>query len=197
MKLKNICVFCGSNPGKNPEFKKSAIELGKLFAKNNIHLVYGGANVGLMKYLADSIIDNNGTVTGIITKHLASKNILYNKVDDIIIVDTMHQRKAKMAEIADGFIALPGGFGTLEELFEIITLSQLELHSKPAGVLNINGFYNHLELQLKKMVDEKLLLEPHRKMLLFSDNMNDLLEKMHNYNPPKLNKWIDDIIQSS
>ena len=195
--MNSICVFCGSNPGKDPDFKEKAKNLGKIFADRNITLIYGGANVGIMKIIANSVLQNNGKVTGVITNHLVDKELAHPEVDEMIHVETMQQRKAKMTELSDAFIALPGGFGTLEELFEVITLNQLDLHKKPVGILNINGYYDHLKLLLERMVEDKLLLEPHRKMVMFESDAIELLKRMENYEAPKVDKWIDDIISRS
>ncbi|NOZ48302.1 MAG: TIGR00730 family Rossman fold protein [Chlorobi bacterium] len=195
--MKNIAVFCGSNPGNDPEFKVKAEELGRIFAARNIRLVYGGGNVGLMKIIANAVLENKGTVTGVITNHLAGKELAHNKVNEMIRVETMQQRKAKMTELSDAFIALPGGFGTLEELFEVITLNQLELHKKPVGILNVNGYYNHLKLLMEQMVKNKLLLEPHRNMMMFEENPEKLLARMQNYEAPNVGKWIEDIVEKS
>lgn len=191
--MKSICVFCGSNPGIDSDFKEKAEIVGKIFAERNIRLVYGGGNIGIMKVIANSVISHGGNVTGVITNHLADKELAHDKVQEMIHVNTMQQRKAKMTELSDGFIALPGGFGTLEELFEVITLNQLELHKKPVGILNVNGFYDYLKLQLERMVKDKLLLEPHRKMVMFESDPIELLKRMENYEAPRVDKWIDDI----
>ncbi len=195
--MKNICVFCGSNSGLDTDFKVYAEKLGKIFAERKIRLIYGGGNVGIMKVIANAVIENGGNVIGVITNHLADKELAHDKVQEMIHVETMQQRKAKMTELSDGFIALPGGFGTLEELFEVITLNQLELHKKPVGILNVNGFYNHLKLLLERMVKEKLLLEPHRKMVMIEEDLEKLLHRMHEYEAPRVGKWIDDIKERS
>jgi len=150
-----------------------------------------------MKVIANAVLNHSGKVTGVITNHLADKELAHDKVQEMIHVETMQQRKAKMTELSDAFIGLPGGFGTLEELFEVITLNQLELHKKPVGILNVNGFYDHLKLQLERMVKDKLMLDPHRKMVMFEENAEALLIRMEEYEAPKLGKWIDDIIQKS
>jgi len=195
--MNSICVFCGSNPGNDEDFKKFAEKLGKIFAERNIRLVYGGGNIGIMKIIANAVLQNGGKVVGVITNHLADKELAHDQVQEMIHVETMQQRKARMTELSDAFIALPGGFGTLEEVFEVITLNQLELHKKPVGILNVNGFYDHLKLQLERMVKDKLLLEPHRKMVMFEEEPEKLLKRMSDYEAPRVDKWIDDIKKRS
>lgn len=191
--MKSVCVFCGSNIGASEEYKKVAHQLGILLANNNIELIYGGANVGLMKATAQMVLDHGGKATGVITHFLAQKHLTQDNLYRLIKVETMHERKAKMTELADGFIAMPGGFGTLEELFEVLTSAQLGFHHKPIAILNINGFYDLLKAQLDKMVDEKMLLLPHAKMILFVETPEQALEAMRAYEAPVLGKWIDDI----
>jgi len=191
--MKSVCVFCGSNLGASEDYKKVANQLGVLLAKNNIELIYGGANVGLMKATAQMVIDHGGKATGVITHFLAQKHLTQENLDRLIKVDTMQQRKATMADLADGFIAMPGGFGTLEELFEVLTAAQLGFHHKPIAIINTNGFYDFLKVQLNKMVDEKMLLEPHAQMVLFADTPEQALEAMRAYEAPVIEKWIDDI----
>ncbi len=191
--MQNICVFCGSNLGNNEIYKQTATELGELLAKKNIKLIYGGANVGLMRCAAEATLNKQGMATGVITHFLAKKHLTQQGLTELIKVDTMQQRKTKMAELADGFIALPGGFGTLEELFEVLTAAQLGFHNKPIAIINTNGFYDYLKVQLNKMVEEKMLLEPHANMVLFANSPNEALTAMEKYNAPVLEKWIDDI----
>jgi len=191
--MKRICVFCGSNLGAKANYVEVANNLGEYLAKSNIDLVYGGANVGLMRATAEKVLQNGGHVTGVITHFLAKKHLTQSNISELILVETMHERKAKMTELADGFIALPGGFGTLEELFEVLTAAQLGFHNKPIAVINTNGFYDHLKIQLKKMVTEKMLLEPHANILLFADSPEEAVKKMKNYTPPIIEKWIDTI----
>jgi uncharacterized protein (TIGR00730 family) len=195
--MNSIGVFCGSNPGNDPDFKVFAEELGKMFAQRDIRLVYGGGNIGIMKIIANAVLEHGGNVTGVITNHLADKELAHDQVQEMIHVETMQQRKAKMTALSDAFIALPGGFGTLEELFEVITLNQLELHKKPVGILNVNGFYDHLKLLLERMVNDKLLLEAHRKMIMFESDPEKLLQRMADYEAPNVDKWIDDIKKRS
>ncbi|WP_026730318.1 TIGR00730 family Rossman fold protein [Flavobacterium denitrificans] len=189
--MKNITVFCGSSFGTDEIFREQAQLLGKTLAKQNIGLVYGGANVGLMGVVADGALSENGTVIGVLPNFLRSKEIAHLGLTELIVVESMHERKTKMNDLCDGVIALPGGFGTLEELFEMLTWAQLGLHKKPIAILNINGFYDSLIELTETMVEKGLLKDVNQKMLLVSDNISDLLEKMKNYNPPTVGKWIN------
>lgn len=189
--MKNITVFCGSSFGTDEIFKEQAELLGKTLAQQNIGLIYGGANVGLMGAVADGALSENGTVIGVLPNFLRSKEIAHKGLTELILVESMHERKTKMSDLCDGVIALPGGFGTLEELFEMLTWAQLGLHKKPIAILNINGFYGALIELLKGMVEKGLLKDVNQEMLLVSDNIDDLLDKMRNYVPPTLGKWID------
>lgn len=190
--MKNITVFCGSSFGTDEIFREQAELLGKTLAKQNIGLVYGGANVGLMGAVADGALSENGTVIGVLPNFLRSKEIAHLGLTELILVESMHERKTKMNDLCDGVIALPGGFGTLEELFEMLTWAQLGLHKKPIAILNINGFYDALIELLKVMVEKGLLKDVNQEMLLVSDNIDDLLTKMKNYTPPTVGKWIDE-----
>lgn len=178
--MKKITVFCGSSFGSEEIYKEQAELLGKTLAKQNIGLVYGGANVGLMGAVADGALSENGTVIGVLPNFLRSKEIAHKGLTELILVESMHERKTKMSDLCDGVIALPGGFGTLEELFEMLTWAQLGLHKKPIGILNINGFYDALIELLKVMVEKGLLKDANKEMLLVSNNIEDLLEKMKN-----------------
>ncbi len=164
--------------------------LGQTLAKRNIELVYGGANVGLMGAVADGVLSEGGKVIGVLPYFLQSKEIAHEHLTELILVDSMHERKTKMNELCDGVIALPGGFGTLEEFFEMLTWGQLGLHQKPIAVLNIDGFYNALIDMVQIMVDKGFLKELNQKMLLVSDNIEELLEKMKDYQAPTTAKWI-------
>ena len=188
--MKRVTVFCGSNLGSDKNFQSQATFVGKTLAKNQIEVVYGGAKVGLMGALADGALSEGGRVIGILPKFLSSKEIVHNGLTELIMVDTMHERKTMMNELCDGVIALPGGFGTLEELFEMTTWAQLGLHKKPIGVLNTNGFYNALIVMIQTMVDNGFLKVENQKMILISDTIEDLLQQMKDYVAPKVNKWI-------
>jgi uncharacterized protein (TIGR00730 family) len=189
--MKNITVFCGSSFGTDVIFKEQAELLGKTLARQNIGLVYGGANVGLMGAVADGALSENGTVVGVLPDFLRSKEIAHKGLTELILVESMHERKTKMNDLCDGVIALPGGFGTLEELFEMLTWAQLGLHKKPIAILNTNGFYDALIELLKGMVEKGLLKGANQEMLLVSDSIDDLLNQMKNYIPPTVGKWID------
>jgi len=191
--MKRICVFCSSNLGANSEYSNVAKNLGTLLAVNKIELIYGGANVGLMKVVAEEVIAGKGLVTGVITHFLAQKHLIQKNLTQLITVETMQERKVKMAELADAFIVLPGGFGTLEEIFEVLTAAQLGFHKKPIAIINICGYYDFLKLQLEYMVNEKMLLEPHASMVQFVETPEKALHVLANYKAPVVEKWIDDI----
>lgn len=188
--MKRITVFCGSSSGTNDTYKKLAALVGQTLANNEIELVYGGAKIGLMDAVANGVLHNRGKVIGVLPNFLKNKEVAHENLTELILVNTMHERKTKMNELCDGVIALPGGFGTLEELFEMLTWSQLGLHKKPIGLLNVNGFYDALIALLHTMVNEGFLKEVNQKMLLVSDNIDDLLKQMKNYVAPDVGKWI-------
>jgi hypothetical protein len=192
MNLKRIAVFCGSSLGTDSIYALQAHQLGKTLAKQNIELVYGGAKIGLMGAVADGALNGGGHVIGVLPKFLRSKEIAHEGLTQLILVDNMHERKTKMNELCDGVIAMPGGFGTLEEFFEMLTWAQLGLHQKPIAILNVNGFYDSLISLTQTMVDKGLLKEVNQKMLLVSDNIDDLLNKMKNYVAPVVGKWINE-----
>src|SRR5690606_31338677 len=168
--MKSICVYCASSMGNDPVYGQTAFELGGILAEYEIELIYGGAQVGLMGKVADGAISKNGKVTGIIPDFLKTKEIEHNGLSELILVQTMHERKALMQEKSDAFIALPGGFGTMEELFEILTWGQLDLHRKPIGILNVNGYYDALIALVESMISAGLLKDEYKKMLLISDS---------------------------
>lgn len=188
--MKSITVFCGSSLGTDEAFKKEAILLGETLAKQNIGLVYGGAKVGIMGAVADGVLQAGGNVIGVIPQFLRTKEVAHDNLTELIMVKTMHERKTKMYELSNGIIALPGGFGTMEELFEMLTWAQLGLHQKPIGLLNTNGFYNDLIRLIENMVGKGFLKQINLEMLLVSDTVNDLLIKMKNYKAPEVQKWI-------
>lgn len=188
--MKSISVFCGSSSGTDIEFQTTASELGRKLASENIRLVYGGAKVGLMGAVANGALERSGTVIGVLPVFLKAKEIAHNGLTELILVETLHERKTRMNDLSDGVIALPGGFGTLEEYFEMLTWGQLGLHEKPMGILNVNGYYDELFSFLDSMVNKGLLKESNRKMILISNNMDDLLAKMRAYKAPQGSKWI-------
>jgi len=189
--MKSIAVFCGSSVGNNDIFKQQATLLGQTLAKQNIVLVYGGAKIGLMGAVADGALSEGGKVIGVLPAFLKSKEIAHDRLTELIMVDSMHERKTRMNELCDGVIAMPGGFGTLEEFFEMLTWAQLGLHKKPIAILNVNGFYNALIMMVDTMVEKGLLKEINQQMVLISDNIDDLLNKMRNYVAPAVGKWIN------
>ncbi len=189
--IRRISVFCGSSRGTERIFEEQAYELGKTLAVQNIELVYGGANVGLMGTVANGVMENGGKAIGVLPAFLKKVEIANLNLTELVMVDTMHQRKAKMNELSDGVIALPGGFGTLEEFFEMLTWAQLGLHRKPVALLNVDGFYDALLALVDTMVDRGFLRKENREMLLVSDNIEDLLDKMRKYEAPSVGKWLN------
>jgi uncharacterized protein (TIGR00730 family) len=190
--LKSIAVFCGSSAGSDPIYKKQAFALGELLAKHSISIVYGGANIGLMGAVADGALSEGGKVTGVIPGFLKAHEIAHQELSELIEVESMHERKLKMNELCDGVIALPGGYGTFEELFEMITWAQLGLHHKPIGLLNINGYYDPLLQMVDRMLHEGFLKKINADMLLHSSDGPMLLQQMQDYASPLSDKWIAD-----
>lgn len=189
--MKRITVFCGSSSGTEEIYTAQATLLGQTLAKRNIELVYGGAKVGLMGAVADGVLNAGGKAIGVLPNFLRSKEIAHKQLTELILTDTMHERKTKMNDLCDGVIALPGGFGTLDELFEMLTWGHLGLHKKPIAILNIDGYYDALIVFVQTMTDKGLLKEVNQQMLLVSDTIDDLLNKMENYVPPTVGKWIN------
>jgi len=189
--MKSICVYCASNFGKNEAFARAANEVGQLLAQREITLVYGGGSVGLMGVVADAVIDNGGKAIGVLPRFMDQKELGHDGLTEMVLVDSMHQRKLKMAELAEGFIALPGGLGTLEELAEILTWVQLQLVNKPVGLLNVDGYYHHLIKMLETMVENALLRKENKDNLLISDDASGLLDEMKRHKPQFIEKWID------
>ena len=190
--MKSITVFCGSSAGDNSDYITQATMLGKRLADENIALVYGGAKIGLMGAVADAVLSGGGKVTGVLPSFLRAKEIAHDALTELIIVSSMHERKMKMNELCDGVIALPGGFGTVEELFEMLTWAQLGLHQKPIGLLNTNGFYNSLIELINSMAAKGFVKDINLQMLIISDDIEDLLEKMKHYKAPIVGKWISE-----
>jgi len=188
--LKSIAVFCGSSEGNDNTIIEQAEQLGATLAKTNITLVYGAAKIGIMGKIAQASINNHGKVIGVIPEFLKLKEVVHLGLHQLISTDNMHQRKLKMHELSDGFIALPGGFGTFEELFEIITWAQLGLHQKPIGLLNSNGFYNDLVNMLETMVSKGLLKLQNLDLLIIDENVDSLLKKMKAFEPVAVPKWL-------
>ena len=188
--MKRIAVYCGSNKGTRPEYAAAAVARGTHLAHENIELVYGGGMVGLMGLLADAVLQHGGHVIGVIPKKLVIKEVVHEKLPDLRVVKTMHERKALMAELADGFIALPGGYGTLEEFFEILAWGQLGWHQKPFGLLDVAGFYRQLHAFLDHAQSEGFLRPQHRALALVDDNAEKLLARMKNLRPASEGKWV-------
>lgn len=189
--MKSVTVFCGSSAGSEQIYMAQAFLLGEALAKRSIELIYGGAKVGLMGSVADGALAQGGRVIGVLPNFLQNKEIAHENLTELIVVNTMHERKTKMSELCEGVIALPGGFGTLEELFEILTWAQLGLHQKPIAILNTNGFYDDLLSCIQTMVDKGFLKAVNQKMLLVSNSIDDMLHRMINYQPKPVGKWIN------
>ncbi|MBN2370407.1 MAG: TIGR00730 family Rossman fold protein [Vicinamibacteria bacterium] len=186
MTLRRICVFCGSSPGADSEYAHAARQLGLALAERGIQLVYGGGRIGLMGRLARTVMDVGGTVIGVIPRQLVERDLAFMQVSDLRVVGTMHERKALMAELADGFIALPGGLGTIEELFEALTWAQLGMHSRPCGLIDVAGYYRRLMDFVDYAVEQRFVEPRHRDMLLVDSDPARLLERFHDYHPPPL-----------
>ena len=191
--MKRVAVFCGSSIGFNPIYADEAIKLGIYFAKNNIGMVYGGGKIGVMGALADTILENNGEVIGVIPNLLRHEEVAHTKITKMIVTKKMSKRKVKISRLVDGYIALAGGFGTLDELFEALTLGQLGIENKPVGILNTNDFFNHSLKQLDVMVTEGFLKSSNRNMLLVSTSIEELIFKMNNYQAPKVSKVVNTV----
>jgi len=188
--MEKIAVYCGSSAGPNDLYRTQAARLGRYLALNNMHVIFGGGKVGMMGILADAALEAGGEVTGVIPAFLHVKEVAHNGLSELITVETMHERKALIELMCDGAIALPGGYGTLDELFEMLTWGQLGLHDKPVGILNTNGYFDQILLAIERMVEEGFLKDLNRDMLLVSENIEKLVALMQNYQPPKVRKWI-------
>jgi hypothetical protein len=188
-KIHSICIFCGSSTGKNSTYIGAAARLGKLLAERNLILIYGGGNIGLMGEIARSVLDHNGRAVGVIPRFLLEKELGYLDLTELRIVESMHERKAAMAELADAFIAMPGGYGTLEETVEVLTWTQLGLHHKPVGLLNIDGYYEYLNRFFGHMVAEGFLLREYQDMLLIEKDPAALLDRLLTFELPQIDKW--------
>ncbi|MDA8951713.1 TIGR00730 family Rossman fold protein [Flavobacteriaceae bacterium] len=193
--MKKIVVFCGSSLGFNPIYKNAAVELGNYFVNNDITLIYGGGKIGMMGLLSETILKKGGNVIGIIPSLLKKEEVVNKNVTELIITKTMSERKVMMSKLTDGYISLPGGFGTLDELFEGLTLGQLHIEQKPNGILNVNGFFNHTLKQLDHMVSEGYLKKGNKEMLLVGTNVSELMLKMDAYIAPKKSAVINKIIK--
>lgn len=188
--VKSVCVFCGSNHGSRPAYTAAAQELGQVLARRGIRLVYGGGHVGLMGALASAALAAGGQVTGVITGALEDRELAHPGVADMRVVASLAERKALMAELADAFVVLPGGYGTLDELFEVLVWAQFHTHSKPCGLLNVAGYYDPLVAWLDGAARERFVREEHRTMVLVEDHAEVLLERFAAYEAPQVEKWI-------
>ncbi|MDL5024177.1 TIGR00730 family Rossman fold protein [Bacillus velezensis] len=186
--MKTICVFAGSNPGVNEEYKRKAAELGEYMAEQGIGLVYGGSRVGLMGTVADALMAGGGKAVGVMPSGLFSGEIVHQNLTELIEVSGMHERKAKMSELADGYIAMPGGFGTYEELFEVLCWAQIGIHQKPIGLYNVNGYFEPMMKMVKYSIQEGFSNESHLKLIHSSSRPDELIEQMNRYTYPVLDK---------
>jgi hypothetical protein len=189
--MKRLCVFCGSNLGAQAAYAQAAHEMGLALARAGLGLVYGGGNVGLMGVVADAALAHGGQVVGVIPQALVDKELAHTGLTELRIVRSMHERKAMMAELADAFIALPGGYGTLEEFCEIVTWAQLGLHRKPCGLLNVEGFYDPFLAQIDRAVEAGFIRKQHRAFIVVGEKPEPLLQNLLQFQPPSIHKWID------
>jgi uncharacterized protein (TIGR00730 family) len=189
--LQSVCVFCGSSTGGNSAYTEAARSLGRTLAEANIRLVFGGGHVGLMGEISNAALAAGGDVIGVIPKFLVERELAHEGLSDLRIVGSMHERKALMSDLSEGFIALPGGTGTLEEFFEVLTWAQLGEHEKPCGLLNVAGYYDPLLTAFDRMVEADFLSESNRALLLVEDDPERMLQRFDHYEPPKTVKWID------
>ena len=190
--VRAICVFCGSRPGADPAYAEAAEQLGRAIARRRLTLVYGGAKVGLMGVLANAALQEGGHVVGVIPKGLVSKEIAHDKLPELFLTDTMHERKARMIVLADAFISLPGGFGTYDEMFEVLTLAQIGFHDKPSGLLDVKGFFQPLLRMMEHTIRESFAAPQHADLLVADADADALIDKLVAWRPPALGeKWTD------
>jgi uncharacterized protein (TIGR00730 family) len=190
--VQRACIFCGSSPGARPQYTEATEDFGRLLVENGITLVYGGASVGLMGRLADTVLSEGGEAVGVMPRALVEREIAHLGLTDLHVVDSMHERKALMADLSDAFVALPGGLGTLDELFEVYTWAQLGMHRKPCGLLNVEGYYQHVAGFLDHAVAERFVREEHRDMLIVEDEPEAMLDRLRDFDPAALTpKWIE------
>jgi uncharacterized protein (TIGR00730 family) len=191
--MRRVCVFCGSRSGDKPEYAAAARELGTLLVREHLGVVFGGGHIGMMGVLADAALAAGGEVIGVIPQALVDKELAHARLTELRVVDSMHTRKADMEKLSDAFIALPGAFGTADELFEILTWSQLGLHRKPIGLLNTLGFFTPLLQWIDRAVADGFLKPKHRRLLIEAERVDDLLPRLKSYQPPDVSaKWIDE-----
>lgn len=189
--MKRYCVFCGSSSGNRPEYRTAAEELGAELVRQNIGLVYGGTSVGLMGVLADAVLKAGGEALGVIPERLMKREVGHKGLTKLHVVRSMHERKALMADLSDAFVAMPGGYGTLEEFCEIVTWAQLGLHAKPCGILNVRGYYSSLLAMFDHAVEERFLKPENRALVLARDTVVELLEALEEWRPVRVEKWLD------
>ncbi len=188
--MRRICVYCGSNTGTRPDYAEAARNLAEVLVRHDLELVYGGAAKGIMGVIADTVLEHGGTAHGVIPKLLEEKEVAHSGLTQLHVVASMHERKSMMAELSDGFIALPGGFGTLEEIIEILTWGQLQFHDKPCGLLNVSGYFDHLLAYLDHAEQEGFLRAENRQMLLQDTEPAGLVRQFERYTAPHVDKWI-------
>ncbi len=191
--MKRICVFCGSSMGFDPVYREKAAELGLVLANNHCELLYGGGSVGLMKVIADVMMEHHCKVIGTITQHLLDMRVGHPEIDELLVVETMAERKKILEDMADGFIAMPGGIGTMDEFFEVYVLSQLRVFDKPVALFNVNGYYDDIVHFIGKMAHEGFMRKEHAENLIVSDDPAVLLEKMAHFEPADVRKWVVEI----
>lgn len=188
--MKRVCVYCGSSPGRLEGYREAARELGHELASRGLGLVYGGAGIGVMGAVADAVLERGGEAIGVIPHSLASKEVAHAGLSQLFVVTSMHERKARMESLSDGFIALPGGWGTFEEIFEMLTWAQLGLHAKPCGLLNVAGYFDHLFTFLEHAVAEQFVRTEHQPMLMLEQDPASLLDRFRDYQAPRVRKWL-------
>ena len=192
--MNKIVVFCGSSLGFNSVYKEAAIALGNYFADHKIGLVYGGGKIGMMGTISNTILAKSGEVIGVIPKLLEKEEVVHTGVEEMIVCKSMSERKVIMSKLVDGYITLPGGFGTLDELFEALTLSQLHIEQKPVGLLNINGFFDLTLQQIDKMIEEGYIKPENKKLLIVGNSVEELMQKMNNYKAPAISHVINKVV---
>ncbi|MFH0944942.1 MAG: TIGR00730 family Rossman fold protein [Planctomycetota bacterium] len=181
--MRRICVFCGSNFGKNPVYREVAEELGRRMARRGVAIVYGGGNVGLMGALANAALGAGGEVIGVVPRMLSEREVAHHGVTELKVVETMHERKALMVELSDAFLSLPGGIGTMDEFFETLTWAQLDIHRKPCGILNLNGYYDHLVRQLDRFVEDGFLSPSNRRLIIIREDIDQVMYALDHHKP--------------
>lgn len=189
-RFRRVCVFCGSSSGARPDYRKMASEMGRILAEQGIGLVYGGGKIGLMGEIANAALRGGAEVIGVIPRHLEAREVAHRDLSELRVVNTMHERKAMMADLADAFIGLPGGLGTLEECFEVATWTQLGIHAKPLGFLNVRGYFDLLQQILAKAVEEGFLAPQHRSFMMFSEDPAALLGSLQAFELVPVDKWL-------